>query len=602
MHQHFEIEINNQYNLPENAKYSTCPLCSHTRKKSTQKCLQLFWDTGLAKCSHCGELLQLHTYKKQKHEAIKVYQKPAWKNYTDLSNRLVKWFEGRKISQTTLKAMKITEGLEYLSQVGREVNTVQFNYIRNGELINIKYRDGAKNFKMFKDAEKIFYNLDCCKYATSIAIVEGEIDVLSFVEAGFLNVVSIPNGSTNGNVNLDYLDNCIDYFENKETIYLALDNDGPGQNVQKELIRRLGAERCKIVDFNGCKDANEYLCQYGSEKLLETIVEAKNVPLDGVTSVNDFMTELMEYAAKGMQQGFRIGKNYFDSKFSTYTGQYIVVTGKPSSGKSDFVDEMCIGYAVKYGWRVAYASPENKPNQIHAGKLLSKLLGKWINRDKLYEAERFKRALDFVDNKYRFIDLDETYDLDRVLEKGRELVVRHGIKCLVIDPYNKIRDKANLNKGINDYTNDYLVKIEEFCRKYDVLAILVAHPRKPDVKESKTYEPTFYDVKGGGEMYDMSPHGLLVHRVGELTKIKVLKCKFSHLGENNAEAWFKWDKFSGRYDECDSEGLLYSLNYVTSEFEEEKIRLNPTREELEAEKMKANLEFDNFNIINDVPF
>ena len=112
MHQHFEIEINNQYNLPENAKYSTCPLCSHTRKKSTQKCLQLFWDAGLAKCNHCGELLQLHTYKKKKNEVVKVYQKPVWKNYTDLSDKLIKWFESRKISQTTLKAMKITEGLE----------------------------------------------------------------------------------------------------------------------------------------------------------------------------------------------------------------------------------------------------------------------------------------------------------------------------------------------------------------------------------------------------------------------------------------------------------------------------------------------------------
>ena len=30
--------------------------------------------------------------------------------------------------------------------------------------------------------------------------------------------------------------------------------------------------------------------------------------------------------------------------------------------------------------------------------------------------------------------------LESVLRKGAELVKRKGIKCLVIDPYNKVRD------------------------------------------------------------------------------------------------------------------------------------------------------------------
>ncbi len=34
----------------------------------------------------------------------------------------------------------------------------------------------------------------------------------------------------------------------------------------------------------------------------------------------------------------------------------------------------------------------------------------------------------------------ERYTLDSVLKKGAELVKRKGIKCLVIDPFNKVRD------------------------------------------------------------------------------------------------------------------------------------------------------------------
>ena len=36
----FKIEKYNQHNLNENAKYSTCPICSKDRKKNTDKCYQ----------------------------------------------------------------------------------------------------------------------------------------------------------------------------------------------------------------------------------------------------------------------------------------------------------------------------------------------------------------------------------------------------------------------------------------------------------------------------------------------------------------------------------------------------------------------------------
>ena len=40
--------------------------------------------------------------------------------------------------------------------------------------------------------------------------------------------------------NLDYLDNCIDYFEDKDKIILAVDADEAGQALKQEFIRRLG--------------------------------------------------------------------------------------------------------------------------------------------------------------------------------------------------------------------------------------------------------------------------------------------------------------------------------------------------------------------------
>ena len=70
----FEIETFNIFGLDTRAKKSTCPKCSHTRKKKTQKCMMLDWKRGLGTCQHCGEVSQLHTYKNKIDK--KVYIKP----------------------------------------------------------------------------------------------------------------------------------------------------------------------------------------------------------------------------------------------------------------------------------------------------------------------------------------------------------------------------------------------------------------------------------------------------------------------------------------------------------------------------------------------
>ena len=59
----YEIETFNVYGLDTKSNKSTCPKCSHTRKKKKQKCLMTVWERGLGTCQHCGVVLQLHTYK-----------------------------------------------------------------------------------------------------------------------------------------------------------------------------------------------------------------------------------------------------------------------------------------------------------------------------------------------------------------------------------------------------------------------------------------------------------------------------------------------------------------------------------------------------------
>ena len=545
----FEIDNFNQYDLDVGKREGICPLCSHTRQPKNQKakCAMYDWERGLGTCMNCNEVFQLHTFKRQSNN-IKEYTKPEWKNNTTLSDNVIKWFEGRSISQKTLVKMKITEGVEFMPQTGKSENTIQFNYFINNELINIKYRDGRKNFKLVKGAEKVFYNIDRTIGHDYVVIVEGEMDALSFVESGIESVVSVPNGATINNTNLDYLDSCIDYFESKEKVILAVDADEAGLALKQELIRRLGAERCFTVEFGTYKDANEFLVAHGRSMLADVITKAKPVPIENVVTLKDINDELEEFIYEGFKPGYQIGLNNFDSIFSTYTGQFITVTGVPSSGKSDFVDRMVVGYYLKYGWKTAFASPENKPTFLHTHKLIRKL-GGWMPSKDDIGTDRWNNIISKVNDNFYFIE-NERYDLDAVLAKGAELVKRKGIKCLVVDPYNKVKMQGASSMSIPDATMEYLTRIEAFAKKYDVLVIIVAHPTKMYKKEDGTIdEPTMYSIKGGGEWYDASYHGLLVHRNYEqkTVKVKVLKVKFQNLGENQAEAHFKWDHISGDY-------------------------------------------------------
>ncbi len=545
----FLIDEFNQHKLEVGKTQGICPLCSPDRQPKNQKakCASYDWERGLGTCHNCNTSFQLHTYQR-KGASEKVYVRPdvSKKEINEkLGSKVIEWFKTRGISQETLRDLSVSEGSEFMPQTGKTENVIKFNYVMGDQLINIKYRDGRKNFKLYKGAEKVFYNINSIVGYEYCVIAEGEMDVLALHEAGITNAISVPNGATLNSNNLDYLDNCIDYFEDKEKIIIAVDSDEAGQALQAELVRRLGAEVCYIATFQDCKDANEYLLKYGKEQLAKRITGAKPVPLENVTTFRDIEGEITDFVKNGFKPGFQVGLENFDNIFSTYTGQFITVTGIPSSGKSDFVDQMCVGYNKNYGWKTAFASPENAPTYLHAHKLMRKV---WEHMPSAQDIgnDKWNQVGEHVNDNFFFIDM-EKYTLEAVLRKGAELVKRKGIKCLVIDPFNKVRS-SDASGDVNVYTLEYLSKIEIFAKKYDVLVIVVAHPTKM-YKDSngKIEEPTMYNIKGGGEWYDASYHGLLVHRDYEAktVKAKVLKVKFQNLGENGAEAHFKWEPKSG---------------------------------------------------------
>lgn len=552
----FGIEI--PYGRRSGKIKTICPQCHDLRSNKRDKSLSVDLDKGVWHCHYCNwsgtnevrvkdDWQQKSTIRKQK----KVYKLPTAQATEEQRHQVgakaLAWFASRGISEQTLRALNVTEGMEWMPQTNKPENTVQFNYYRGEELVNVKYRTGRKEFKLVSGAELLPYNINAIGGTPECVITEGEMDALSFVECGRLDVVSVPNGA---NANLDYLDDYLEqYFDDKEIIYIAVDTDTKGVVLRDELMRRFGVERCRVVEYGeGCKDANEHLTKYGKASLLQCLADAPETAIDGVFTISDFEGSLDAVFETGWKQGATIGHPNFDALCSFETKRLCVVSGIPGSGKSEFIDEIAERLNVRYGWKFAMFSPENAPLAYHAAKLVEKFTGKRFGK-KTLDADMYKKVKEHLEENFFFIVPKDNFKLDNILDKAKSLVRRKGIKALVIDPFNRLENEIPSGMTETNYISKALDKLTEFAQKHDVMVVLMAHPNKQmKDKDGIIPAPTMYDINASANFFNKADYGIVVHRnrlVGNV-EVHVQKVKFRHLGTCGT-AYFYYNLNNGRY-------------------------------------------------------
>ena len=176
-----------------------CPPCSRDRKKSNDRCLSLTIEGERAvwNCHHCA---WSGTVSERDNERPAARRRPAPIRPAaapgDLSPAELHWLKDRGISETTARRNRVGAARAYIPALGREADCIAFPYFRDGQLINIKFRAlEQKAFTQVKGAETILYSLDDIADSKTAIIVEGEPDKLALEEAGFCNVVSVPDGA-----------------------------------------------------------------------------------------------------------------------------------------------------------------------------------------------------------------------------------------------------------------------------------------------------------------------------------------------------------------------------------------------------------------------
>ena len=539
-------------------KRQTCPSCRDTRSNKTDKSLSINWKLCTAYCYHCDAKFFFGKTDKsdkeetatRKKEETKEYKKPGrLANEEAPGEEVLKWFESRGIPADVVVEEGITQAARVFSQKGVAEKCMLFPYYEEDRLVNRKYRTvKAKHFMLEAGAKLIPWRINEIEVTPECIIPEGEMDALSFIVAGFNNVISVPNGAQK---NLTYLDDYIEtHFENKTRIYIASDTDAKGLELRAELVRRFGEEKCRIVTYGeGCKDANELLLQSGAEALRRAIAEAQEVPLEGIFTAEDVKDELLVLFENGLQQGAVLHMGELDRLLSVEVGRLMVVTGIPGDGKSEFLDEMAIRLWRYYDWRCAWFSPENFPVTLHHPKLIEKLIGKRFIKTMMSRME-LDAAVEYLSRNFFDILPEEDYQVDTILEKAETLVRRKGIRVFILDPYNCLEHQIPTGQSETQYISEFLEKLRSFAKRKQVLVILAAHPTKMkrDPLTKQFPVPTMYDISGSAAFFNKADFGIAIERDRnkEVTRIHVQKVKFRHLGQPGI-ASFMYNYHNGRF-------------------------------------------------------
>ena len=553
-----------------------CPECSHNRRKKNVKCFSYNVEKQVGYCNHCDTRFVKHEPHEEKH-----YVKPKieFQNFTKLSDKVVKYFDGRGISQKTLLQMKIGEKKEWMPQIDKEANCIMFPYYKDGELVNIKYRDGAKNFKLSGGAELVWYNYDCIQKCIDnggeLVINEGECDTMAVIQSGHDYAISVPNGASTGR--MEYFDSSFDLLNKVKTFIIATDNDLKGIELKNDLVRRLGSEKCKIVSFKQYKDANEVLIKEGADILLNIVKSAKLIKMEDVYEVSDFEAELDSYYENGLPQGKKIGIPELDEKIRWMTGHHATVTGGPGSGKSEFIDFVCAKLNFIHNWKVGYYSPESAPLPVHFAKVFGKFAGHRFGKT-YNQSERVRYSVqDYIADNYFWVAPVDDVQLDEILARFEYLVKAKGCKVFVIDPFNRIETDQDYMHDKLLYIKKVLKKIISFVKRNDALLFLIAHPTKLQKRTDGKYPiATMYDISGSADFNNMTSYGISVRREQDDTtlqfmsygQISISKAKLNETMGDTGIWEFRYNVNNGRYctdDKNNPEIPFDNTNWITKE-------------------------------------
>lgn len=552
----------------------TCPDCSPGRRNAKAQCLSvtIHSEHMVMSCHHCersgatklsdnlSKPFVPPAFEKPKPKAVKSLD-------VGLTEASINFLTERALSLKTAQAWSLVSSRAYFPDLRREDDGLAYPYFVGGKVQGHKVRCVTEKAHVCDTALSSLFGIQNVDLTEShdMIIAEGELDALSFYEAGVLNATSVPNGSSSftksnedGSMRqqLGFLWDAKDQIEKAKRILIAADADQPGEKLAEELSRRVGRHRCWLIKYpDDCKDANDVLLKHGKDVLAKCVEEATPWPVEGLFEAAKYFPELDNLFENGMGEAVSTGMAAIDPYFKIAPGLLTVVTGNPNAGKSNWVNQVLLNVARSHGYISAVCSFETQPS-IHLAQLAEMLIQKHFFDNPDTPGERMsKRELDsvkpFLHRHIKFLHQEDgaKSTIESIIERIKTAVFRWGANIVVIDPYSYIQRPKDMASE-TEFIADMLTRIRLTAKLYGVHVFFIAHPAKPSVNsDGTTSVPTGYSISGSAHWFNHPDHGLTVHRNKDTNtvEIRVWKTRFSPWFGQNGSAEIFYDAMRHNY-------------------------------------------------------
>lgn len=368
------------------------------------------------------------------------------------------------------------------------------------------------------DTTPLLYNMNRINIGQPLLICSGEVDCLSAIEAGFHNAVSIPLGDGNTH----WIEENWDWLEEFKDIIICADNDESGRKFQKDIVYRLGSWRCKIVNVPEVftteegkevhvKDLNEVLFWYGKEKVLEIILNAHDTPVQSVIGFSKI--KKVDY---DQIEGISTGLKKLDNMLMRlFYGTFNILTGIRGGGKSSLLSQI-----------ICNALDQDKDVWLYSKEMPDFMTKSWLNyilagprnvrRYVSSEGADYYKVPDDVSQKIdahygdRLVYYKDEWSslAEDILQSMEDCARKYGCKLFVIDNLKTVKFKCSQEEKWSkqvDFINDLI----NFAKKYNVVVILVVHPKKIETIRRLTS----MDIGGMSDIVDLAHRAISLYRV-----------------------------------------------------------------------------------------
>lgn len=419
----------------------------------------------------------------------KVYKRPAKPSCTQpKESGVLAWLQGRGLTAETIAAFKVGEHVQ-----GGKTFCV-FPFLRDGELVNAKSRNIAekRDMRQSPGAEPCLFGWHLIDpKARTVVIAEGEIDAMTLHQAAIASL-SVNQGAGSH----QWIESDWERLERFSEILIAFDDDEPGRKGAREVANRLGIERCKLLTFQGHKDANEALMAgWQPADFREALMHAQPLDPDELVSIASYRAQVLALFYPAQDDGhnpvLRIGHTDHDW-FEFRPGEFSVWTGINGHGKSLMNNQVLLGLMAQ-GERVCVFSGE-----MPAAQQLKRVVKQATGLDRPTPAY-INAVADWVQDRMWLFAVTGTATLDRLLQVFAYGAKRYGIRHFVIDSLMMLGDVPEDGAGAFSAQKAAVQKISAFAKQHGAHVHLIAHPRKAG-DESKA--PGKLDVSGSSRITD----------------------------------------------------------------------------------------------------